>query len=146
MPHWISSKISTRAVLVGELAGGGEELRRSSGWIPPSPWIGSSRMQPVAGPTAAASASRSFGATNVAPGESGSNGARLAGWPVTESAPSVRPWKPPSSATTPGLPVALRAYFSADSFASAPELQKNEAAPPKRAESRSASVSIGSVQ
>ena len=43
---------------------------------------------------------------------------------VVESAPSVRPWKPPSSATTPGLPVAFRAYFSAASFASAPLLQK----------------------
>ncbi len=103
-------------------------------------------MQPVAEPTAAASASTSFGATNAAPGESGSNGTRFAGWPVTESAPSVRPWKPPSSATTPGFPVALRAYFSAASFASAPELQKNAAAPPNRAESRFASVSIGSLQ
>ena len=35
---------------------------------------------------------------------------------MTESAPSVRPWKPPSSATTPGLPVALRAYLSAASI------------------------------
>ena len=32
----------------------------------------------------------------------------------------------------PGLPVALRAYFSAASIASAPELQKKACAPPKR--------------
>ena len=43
-------------------------------------------------------------------------------------------------------PVALRATFSAASFASAPELQKNDCAPPNRSESREASRSIGSVQ
>ena len=46
----------------------------------------------------------------------------------------------------PGLPVALRAYLIAASIASAPELQKNACAPPKRSESRSASLAIGSVQ
>ena len=50
--------------------------------------------------------------------------------PSTESAPSVRPWKPPSSATIRARPVALRATLSAASFASAPELQKNACAPP----------------
>ena len=52
----------------------------------------------------------------------------------------------PSSATMPGLPVALRAYLIAASFASAPELQKNACAPPNRSESSSASRGIGSVQ
>ena len=42
----------------------------------------------------------------------------LAGWPVAASAPCVRPWKEPSSATTTGFPVALRAHFSAASIAS----------------------------
>ena len=79
-------------------------------------------------------------------GSSGSNAARFAGWPVTESAPQVRPWNEPSSATTPCLPVALRAYFNAASIASAPELQKNACAPPNRSESCSASCAIGSVQ
>ena len=46
----------------------------------------------------------------------------------------------------PGLPVALRAYLSAASIASAPELQKNACAPPKRSESRAASASAGSVR
>ena len=58
----------------------------------------------------------------------------------------VRPWNEPSSATTPVLPVALRAYLIAASFASAPELQKKAWAPPKRSESRSASSAFGSVE
>ena len=58
----------------------------------------------------------------------------------------MRPWNEFSSATIPGLPVALRAYLIAASFASAPELQKNACAPPKRPESCAASVAIGSVQ
>ena len=82
----------------------------------------------------------------MTPGTSGSNAARFAGWPVTESAPSVRPWNEFSSATIPVLPVALRAYLIAASIASAPELQKNACAPPKRSESSSASRVIGSVQ
>ena len=57
----------------------------------------------------------------------------------------MRPWKLCSSAITPVLPVALRAYFSAASFASAPELQKNACAPPKRSESAAASTRAGSV-
>ena len=76
---------------------------------------------------------------------SGSNAARFAGWPVTESEPVVLPWKLCSSAITPGLPVALRAYFSAASFASAPELQKKACAPPNRSERRRASTGAGSL-
>ncbi len=86
----------------------------------------------------------SFGCANRAPGSSGSNASRFAGWPVTASEPVVRPWKLCSSAITPGLPVALRAYFSTASFASAPELQKNACAPPKRSDSFCASAGAGS--
>ena len=107
--------------------------RRGSGCTPPSPCTGSSRIAAVCGPTCSASVS---GVANTAPGTSGSNGARFAGWPVTESAPIVRPWNEPSSATTPLRPVALRAHLSAASTASAPELQKNACAPPKTSESR----------
>ena len=57
------------------------------------------------------------------PARSGSNGARFAGWPVIESAPIVRPWNEPSSATSPLRPVALRAHLIAASTASVPELQ-----------------------
>ena len=46
----------------------------------------------------------------------------------------------------PGLPVALRAYFSPASTDSEPELQKNACAPSALAESRCASSTIGSVQ
>ena len=100
----------------------------------------------MSGPTAAARESASFSWAKRTAGASGSNAARLAGWPVAASAPCVRPWNEPSSATTTGFPVALRAHFSAASIASAPELQKNERAPPKRSESSSASRSIGSVE
>ena len=100
----------------------------------------------MSGPTAASSEATSFSSAKATPGRSGSNAARFAGWPVADSAPSVRPWNEPSSATTPGLPVALRAYLIAASIASAPELQKNACAPPKRLESRSASRAIGSLQ
>jgi hypothetical protein len=72
--------------------------------------------------------------------------ARLAGCPVTESAPSVRPWNEPSSVTIWLRPVTLRAHFSAASTDSAPELQKNACAPPKRSERAAASSLIGSVQ
>ena len=51
----------------------------------------------MSAPTCSASVS---GVAKRAPGTSGSNAARFAGWPVTESAPSVRPWNEPSSATT----------------------------------------------
>ena len=44
---------------------------------------------------------------------------------MTESAPSVRPWNDPSSATISVRPVAFRAHLSAASIDSAPELQKN---------------------
>ena len=96
--------------------------------------------------TASASEPVSFSLAKRTPGTSGSNAARFAGCPVTDSAPSVRPWKEFSSATRPVLPVALRAYLIAASIASAPELQKNACAPPKRAESSSASCAIGSDQ
>jgi hypothetical protein len=101
---------------------------------------------PVLGRTAATSDSSSLRRAKVTPETSGSNGSFLPGCPVAESAPNVRPWNEPSSATTPCLPVALRANFIAASFASAPELQKNAWAPPKRADRRSASPAIGSVQ
>jgi hypothetical protein len=98
------------------------------------------------GATAASSDSTSFGFANENPGTSGPKPSHFDGWPVAESAPIVRPWKPPSSATIRGRAVVFRATFSAASFASAPELQKNACAPPKRSERSEASRSIGSVQ
>ena len=60
---------------------------------------------------------------------SGSNGSRLAGVPVMDSEPSVRPWKAPSAATTlvrDGLRARpwRRASLSAASLASVPSWQK----------------------
>ncbi len=48
------------------------------------------------------------------------------GWvfEVRLSASSVRPWNPPSKATTPGRPVWMRANLIAFSTASAPALKK----------------------
>ena len=130
----------------GESSAAAATNSRSSGTTPPSPRIGSRRIRPTSSSTAATSASTSFGGTKLTPGTSGANGSRFAGCPVTDSAPNVRPWNPPSSATTPGLPVALRAYLTAASIASAPELQKKACAPPKRSESAAASCSAGSVR
>ena len=131
---------------------GGKRRRRrdelaSSGMTPPSPRIGSSRIRPTSSSTAAIERIDVVRRRRSARrGRAGANGSRFADCPVAESAPSVLPWKPPSSATTPDRPVALRAYFSAASIASAPELQKNACAPPKRSESSDASCSAGSVR
>ena len=57
----------------------------------------------MSGRAAATSDSTSFSVAKVTPGTSGPKAARFAGWPVTDSAPIVRPWKEPSSATMPGL-------------------------------------------
>ena len=92
-----------------------------SGRTPPSPWIGSRKIAAVSG--ADAPRPSVSGVAKRAPGTSGSNGARFAGWPVIESAPIVRPWKEPSSATSSVRPVALRAHLIAASTASVPELQ-----------------------
>ena len=82
------------------------------------------RRRRRARPRARAPRCRSAARTTT-PGTSGPNPPT---WPADRSPTahrSVRPWKPPSSATMRGLPVALRAYLSAASLASAPELQKN---------------------
>ena len=88
-----------------------------------------------AGASAASSDSTSFGRANEIPGTSGPKPSHFDGCPVAESAPSVRPWKPPSSATIRVRPVALRAILSAASLASAPELQKKARPPGKRSAS-----------
>ena len=85
-----------------------------------------------------------YGTKDTPPG-SGSNGERFDGWPVRASAPMVRPWKPPSAATSAGRPV-RRAILKAASFASAPDDAKNtRPSRPVRASSRSASCNDGSL-
>ena len=68
-------------------------------------------------------AQRSPKGTNLTFGSRGSKIVLFDSWPVTESAPEVRPWKPPTAAMISVLPV-RREIFIAASFASAPELQK----------------------
>ncbi len=119
----------------------------SSGITPPSPSTGSSRISPTSSRRGRAQRDDVVRAGEArARAAAARSAARFAGWPVTASAPVVRPWKLCSSAITPGLPVALRAYFSAASFASAPELQKNACAPPNRSDRRRASACAGSVR
>ena len=121
-----------RAGLVGETAPAAMRNSLPATCTPPLSCTGPIRMQPTSGPQAAASEAASFRRAKRTPPSSGSNAARLSGWPVAASAPHVLPWNDPSSATMPGLPVALRAYLSAASTASAPELQKKDVAPPNR--------------
>ena len=64
------------------------------------------------------------GVAKVTPGRRGPKPSHLAGWPVAERAPSVRPWRPPSSATIRVLPVALRAIFSASLVCLGPRFAK----------------------
>ena len=89
-PVWISSAMRSapRAVAIFRA-----DWRYSddAGQMPPSPWIGSSRMAAVWSSTAAASASTSLNETWVVAGASGSNGARYFWSAVAASAPRVRP-------------------------------------------------------
>src|SRR3954451_24190802 len=144
VPVWISSRQSS-APSSAARASAAWRNAGSSGITPPSPRIGSSRLSPMSGAAAGSSEITSFGCATRTPWSSGSKAARFAGWPVADSEPLVRPWKLPSSAITPVRPVALRAYFRAASFASAPELQKKPRAPPNRSDRRRASSSAGSV-
>ena len=53
MPHWISSKISS-APCSSHAARAAASVSATSGWMPPSPWIGSSSTAAVLSVTAAA--------------------------------------------------------------------------------------------
>ena len=146
-PVCTSSKKSSAPSSSASVRGRGERTPASAGGRRPRPGparAGSARRRPR--PRRARDVDVVRPREADAAGRAARTAARFAGWPVAESAPSVRPWNEPSSATIPGFPVALRAYLSAASIASAPELQKNACAPPKRSESRSASSAIGSVQ
>jgi hypothetical protein len=113
----------------------------AGGTITPfSPWIGSSSTIAVELSTVDASAATSpYGTWATSPG-SGRNGSAFAGWPVSASAPIVRPWNPPSAATTPVRPV-RRDSLNAASLASAPELaKKTRPGRPASDSNRSASV------
>ena len=84
-----------RAGRIGQRLGQPQGTHRSSGWMPDSPWIGSSRIAAVRSVTAARSASTSLIGTWRKPSGRGANGSWYFGWPVAASEPSVRPWKEP---------------------------------------------------
>ena len=113
--------------------------------MPASPWIGSISTAAVRSSTARASASLSSRGTTLKPGTSGANGACLDSCGVAESAPIVRPWKPPSSTTKSPPAWRRRAILSAHSIASVPELVKNTRPPSEQSTSRFASRIAGSV-
>ena len=75
---------------------------------------------------ARAAASRSPKGTFTGSGSSARYGSRCFAWPITESAPSVRPWNELSVLTNLRRPVARCASLRAPSTASVPEFTKNE--------------------
>ena len=96
--------------------------RRAARRRRPRPGPARARRAAVRAVDGGASAAASPYGTKVTGPGSGSKGARLAGCPVTASAPRVRPWKAPSAATQPPPGRSRREIFSAASLASAPEL------------------------
>ena len=82
--------------------------------------------RPRSRPSTAAGAAA--GSTASKPGTSGANGACLVSCGVADSAPNVRPWKPPCSTTKRPPGRRLRASLSAASLASAPELAEEHLA------------------
>ena len=106
---------------------------------PPRAWTGSTMSAPIGSPfgapsrkirrttasddSAAPAPSRTKsgkGANPTPPYVRASNGARKCARSVTESAPSVSPWYPPSKARMPARPEARPAVLRADSHASDP--------------------------
>ena len=83
--------------------------------------------------------------TTRKPGTSGANGCCLPSCGVADSAPIVRPWKPPERTTISPPRRRLRASLIAHSMASAPEFVKNTLPPSERSDSRRASRIAGSV-
>ncbi len=143
-PVWISSNTSA-APTRSQAARAACSSSSLSTLTPVSPWIGSSSTAAVRSPTAASSASTSRG-TGMKPGTSGAKGACLDSWNVADSAPYVRPWKPPCSTTMSPRGRALRTSLSAASFASAPEFAKYTRPPSDAADNRFASSTIGRLK
>src|SRR3954470_4378276 len=144
MPHWISSNTSS-APWRSQASRAAASTSCSTGWMPDSPWMTSQITAAVSSLTAAARAAGSSRGTASKPGTSGAKGACLASCGVADSAPIVRPWKPPSSTTKPPPARWRRHSLSAHSTASAPELQRKTLPPSERSASRCASLMPGSV-
>src|ERR1035441_7673793 len=73
-------------------------------WMPPSPWMGSSTIPQTLSSIALRNASTSLRGTKRTPSSMGSKPWRYFAWPVSASAPMVRPWKEFSSAMTMHFP------------------------------------------
>ena len=123
IPVWTQSKTS-RTPCSSQRARKSFKYPRGGVITPASPRIGSTITIAVFFDTALRIADISPKGTCLISFSKGLNGARLLSWPVSESAPIVRPWKAPIVATMRVLPDFLES-FNAASFASAPELQKN---------------------
>ena len=112
------------------------------------PWIGST-TNAATSPRASSrsSASRSPKPTGSQPGSSGPKPSRNSASPLSDSEPSVSPWKACSAYSTRGRPVAARATLIAASTASVPVFAGTIAAtlPGARASSCSASTPLSSV-
>ena len=78
----------------------------------------------VSASSARSAAARSPKGTSTCSGSSARYGSRCLAWPITESAPSVRPWNELSVDTNLRRPVARCASLSAPSTASVPEFVK----------------------
>ena len=140
IPHWISSKIRS-ASWRSQASRAATRSSGSTGCIPLSPCTGS--ISTAATPSSTGSGPLRGAASK--PGTSGANGACLVSWGVADSAPIVRPWKPPSTTTKRPPGFRRRASLMAHSTASAPELQKNTLPPSDSSDSRAASRIAGSV-
>ena len=117
--------------------------------MPASPWMTSSMMAQVSSSIIASSISILFASVYLNPSGSGAKPFWYFVWPVALSAPIVRPWKDwiiEMIVWRPVLLPYLRASLIADSFASAPLLQKNALPRPLAWQSFSASSICGTFQ
>src|SRR5712691_8741730 len=127
-PVWTSSRMSKRFWL-SHHSRTRSRYPGAAGTIPISPITGSSITATVLSVVACSIAATSLYSTWTKPGGSGLNGSEYLCWPPAVTAASVRPWNEPvvvmiSKAPSRFRVPHLRAILIADSFASAPELQK----------------------
>ena len=149
IPHWTSSKTSA-APTASHASRAATRTSSAIGKMPASPWIGSIITAAVRSLTAARRAAGSSRGTETKPRGRGPKRSSRASRGVAASAPSVRPWKAPSSVTISGASIPrawarLRTSLIAPSLASAPELHRNTRPPRLDSASRSLSRIAGPV-
>src|SRR5271166_1364225 len=110
---------------------------------PASPWIGSrtNAAKDLAASLRCSDSTSPYG-TNSVLGSNDPNPSLQKAFDIKDSAPQVRPWKPPAAHRIPGRPVYARANLIAASMPSLPELAKNALVrrPPASVQSLSASL------